>query len=134
MHTVPFFSPPTSDIRPIIIAHVAGYHYVSLEVSLNPSLPIPHPNPEWYSLHDQSAQGWDGIYCPNVEVFRKLAKASRRARNEEWAQSRAGLPEPDAISLVSEEPQEGNESDNHRDNEKENDETAKSSPLSSPRS
>jgi hypothetical protein len=101
VHTFPCFSPPPSDIRPIILAHVNGNHFVSVDLSLEPTLPIPHLDSEWSFLHDKSADGWKGMYSSNVEIFKKLAKAIRQAKKIEWAKSHAGKPEPDAISVAS---------------------------------
>lgn len=101
MLAFPSFSPPTSDIRPIILAHVNSNHFVSLDLSLEPTLPIPHLDPEWPLLHDKSADAWNGIYSSNVEIFKTLAKDIRTAQKIEWAKSRAGLPQPDAISMAS---------------------------------
>ncbi|KAH9821241.1 hypothetical protein DFH28DRAFT_1191105 [Melampsora americana] len=61
MHTFPFFSPPPSNIKPIIIAHVQDVHYIPLELTITPDLPIPVSNHKWARLHDECANGWAGI-------------------------------------------------------------------------
>ncbi|KAH9825236.1 hypothetical protein DFH28DRAFT_1117418 [Melampsora americana] len=98
MHTFPFFSPPPSNIKPIIIAHVQDVHYISLELNITPDLPIPVSNHEWARLHDECANGWAGMYETNYVIFRNIARVNRKERDDK-DQTQTRLSNP--VSLLS---------------------------------
>ncbi|KAH9813695.1 hypothetical protein DFH28DRAFT_1128350 [Melampsora americana] len=98
MHTFPFFSPPPSNIKPIIIAHVQDVHYISLELTITPDLPIPVSNHEWARLHDECANGWAGMYETNYVIFQNIARVNRKERDDK-DQTQTRLSNP--VSLLS---------------------------------
>ncbi|KAH9815176.1 hypothetical protein DFH28DRAFT_1126546 [Melampsora americana] len=101
LYTRPFFTPPPVLIKPIIIAFVRTNHYVSVDLTLSPSLPIPFLNQDWNHLHEETSEGWTGLYDDNCAIFAKLSKQLRKARYKENDETRLrlGLGEPVYLSL-----------------------------------
>ncbi|EGG00543.1 uncharacterized protein MELLADRAFT_67777 [Melampsora larici-populina 98AG31] len=112
MHTFPFFSPPPSDIRPIVIAHVNNKtHYVPLDLTFTSTLPIPIVNHEWPHLHDPSADGWKDMYSSNTQTFIRISKSLREARLKEQEELRFENPITLSISGASEDEEYSNKQD-----------------------
>lgn len=99
MLTFPFFTPrrPQSEISPIIIGHVRGNHYVSLQLNLSPSLPIPFLNDKWPTLRSKQAEGWSQLYDSNCLIFLKVARELRALR---YKRLKERIGETDTIPVV----------------------------------
>jgi hypothetical protein len=72
--TAPFLSVPKQEDHPIILGVIEGTHCISLNLNLEPTLPIPHIHPEWYNISSKKAQPWKSYFVRNIQVYKAWRK------------------------------------------------------------
>jgi hypothetical protein len=65
-------------VEPIIIGMINDSHCISLSMTLLPTLPIPCIPPEWESLRDDVARGWDERFSSHILLFRQWRRRVNR--------------------------------------------------------